>query len=346
MQKDLYSLSSYLFELPEELIAQHPCSPRDHSRVMVIDRKSGKISEMVFHELLDFLQAGDQLVFNNTKVIPSRLIGKRESGGITEVFITKLLPNGTWEVMARPGRKLRKGSKVIFGPDFSCEILDTLSDGGKIVRFLHQGNFDELLEKYGQIPLPHYIHREEQNAEDKENYQTMYAEVPGAVAAPTAGLHFTKEMLSKLAKKNISQPTVTLHVGIGTFRPVQSEDIRLHPMHSEHVIITPDAALKLNNRPLDRRQICVGTTSCRALESASAEDGTIPAGEYDTSIFIYPGYRFKYVKSMLTNFHLPGSSLLMLVSAFAGYDLIMEAYSKAVREKYRFFSYGDAMLIL
>lgn len=346
-RKDLHSLSAYQFELPQELIAQQPCFPRDRSRLMIIDRTSGNISEIVFRDLVDFLKAGDHLIFNDTKVIPARLLGKRVMGGEAEIFLIRNEGNDIWEVMARPGRKLQSGSKVIFGDSFSCEIIDILPDGNRRVRFIYEGNFDTLLAQYGQIPLPHYIRRDSDTKSDVESYQTVYAANPGAVAAPTAGLHFTREMLDKLAKNDVYQTTVTLHVGLGTFRPVQAEDIRNHIMHSEQIIITPEAAEELNSvSNLMHRQICVGTTTCRALESVATQEGIIVPGEYSSNIFIYPGYQFKYAKALLTNFHLPGSSLLMLVSAFAGYELIMEAYSKAVKERYRFFSYGDAMLIL
>lgn len=341
---NLYQLSAYQFDLPQELIAQYPCTPRDHSRLMVIERSTGRITEIKFHELTDFLSTGDQLIFNNTKVIPARMIGKRESGGESEIFLTKYLSENLWEALVRPGKKLKTGSKVIFGDDLFAEIVETLSEGYRIVQFHHEGSFETLLNKYGQIPLPQYIQRDVQSSLDMERYQTVYASISGAVAAPTAGLHFTNEMLNTLNNKGVSKATVTLHVGAGTFRPVQTSDIRDHPMHKEHVIIDiPNAAL-LNLHP--KRHVCVGTTSCRALESAASADGIITPGCFETNIFIYPGYSFKYVRSLLTNFHLPGSSLLMLVSAFAGYDLIKEAYAKAIKDRYRFFSYGDAMLIL
>ncbi len=344
--KDPYLLSSYQFDLPQELIAQKPATPRNHSRLMVIDRSSGAIQEMHFYDLVDFLKEGDSLVFNDTKVIPARLFGKRRGGGIAEIFLTKQRSLHEWEVLARPGRKLQIGSKVFFGEDFSCTIMDILDDGRRLVKFHFEGLFETVLDRYGQIPLPHYIERNSESAEDRERYQTVYAKNLGAVAAPTAGLHFTEEMINDLVKKGVASSHVTLHVGLGTFRPVQAEDIRQHTMHSEQVIITPEAAQALNDRSLDKRQICVGTTCCRSLESIASIDGKISPGNFDTGIFIYPGYKFKYVKHLLTNFHLPGSSLLMLCSAFAGYELMMEAYAKAVKDRYRFFSYGDAMLIL
>jgi len=346
MNKDPYLLSSYQFDLPQELIAQTPCNPRDSSRLMVIDRQSGNIHEMVFRDLVDFLHKGDSLVFNDTRVIPARLLGKRKGGGDSEIFLVAKRSSDTWEVLARPGKKLGIGATVSFGLDFSCEIIEILDNGNRLAKFLCEGDFDTLLEKYGQIPLPHYIRREAVDEGDKERYQTVFASNPGAVAAPTAGLHFTSEMLHQLQTKQVEQTHITLHIGLGTFRPVQVEDIRQHAMHSEHVIITPQAAEKLNSRPKNGRQICVGTTCCRSLESMVTLDGSIRSGESDTQIFIYPGCQFRYVQHLLTNFHLPGSSLIMLVSAFAGYELVMEAYDKAVKERYRFFSYGDAMLII
>lgn len=350
-KSDLYSLAAYQFDLPPELIAQYPCTPRDSSRLMIVERSSGQITEIIFRELADFLNTHDHLIFNNTKVIPARLMGKRANGGEAEIFLLRRYGAiaDAWEVMARPGKKIRPGSMIYFSDQLSCEILETLTDGNKIVRFIHEGNFENILEKHGKMPLPHYIQRSDTNDDvnsDSERYQTIYAANSGAVAAPTAGLHFSQDLLDRLQKKEVYQTFVTLHVGLGTFRPVQVEDIRSHAMHSERVVITPEAAHQLNNRSLNHRQICIGTTCCRALESISTIDGRISPGEYDTNIFIYPGYSFKYVQSLLTNFHLPGSSLLMLVSAFAGYELTREVYAKAIERRFRFFSYGDAMLIL
>jgi S-adenosylmethionine:tRNA ribosyltransferase-isomerase len=347
MTKDLYSLSSYQFNLPEELVAQQPCTPRDSSRLMVVDRASGNISEMVFRELKDFLQAGDQLIFNNTKVIPARLFGVRSSGGSAEILLIRQHADHSWDVLARPGRKMRVGDRVTFNDTFSCEILETLPDGGKRVVFQYPGSdFYAVLEQYGQMPLPHYIRREAPTNEDKERYQTVYALQPGAAAAPTAGLHFTQDMLDHFSHTHVKQTHVTLHTGLGTFKPVQVEDIRQHQMHYERCVISETAANQINTQDRAFRQICVGTTCCRCLESSSNTQGIVVPGDYETNAFIYPGYSFKVVRSLLTNFHFPGSSLLMLVSAFAGHELIMEAYEKAVKERYRFFSYGDAMLIL
>lgn len=344
--KDLYRLSSYQFHLPEELIAQYPVTPRDSSRLMIVDRQSGLIREVVFRELSELLNRGDSLVFNDTKVIPARLKGKRESGGEAEIFLTSQMTHDTWIVMAKPGRKLHVGAKVIFGADFFCVVKEVLDDGRRVVQFYFQGVFEDMLQKYGEIPLPHYIKRSSQEASDKERYQTIYAKNPGALAAPTAGLHFTPDLLSSLKAKGVDQVHITLHVGLGTFKPVQVDDIRDHVMHHEQVVITPSAAEKLNSKVLNNKRICIGTTCCRSLESASDAEGVIKSGSFATNIFIYPGYQFKYVDHMLTNFHLPGSTLLMMVSAFAGYELIMEAYERAIKERYRFFSYGDAMLIL
>ena len=347
MTQDLFSLDSYQYELPPELIAHDPCTPRDHSRLMVVDRRSGQIEEMKFHELKYFLEAGDSLVFNDTKVIPARLFGERLQGGKAEIVLIKRLSIDTWEVLARPGKKMQPGSHIRFGENFACQVLDILPEGGRVVRFMYEGSFEEVLALHGQLPLPPYISRNGAPKEtDQEMYQTVYAAHPGAVAAPTAGLHFTQDLLHHLKEKGVKQNTLTLHVGLGTFKPVQAEDIRLHPMHAESVVITPQTAKELNNRSRHSRQICVGTTSCRALESAADLEGKIIAGTYETSLFIYPGYTFKYVQGLLTNFHFPKSTLLMLVCAFAGYELIMKAYQMAIQKRFRFYSYGDAMLIL
>ena len=346
MERDLFSLKSYVFELPSELIAQHPCVPRDQSRLLVLDRASGSMKEMKFRELEDLLQPGDGLVFNDTKVIPACLIGNREGGCKAEMLLVKRHSLDTWEVMAKPGKKLKEGARVYFSKTFACQIMETLPGGNKIVRFSWENTFEEALYLYGRMPLPGYIRRNEENIEDQLRYQTVYAKHPGAVAAPTAGLHFTEEMLTGLHQRGVTQSTITLHVGPGTFKPVKEEDIRNHAMHAEEFIITPEMADALNRRNPDRLQICVGTTCCRTLESAVNQEGLIIPGKHETRIFIHPGYKFKYVKALLTNFHLPGSTLLMLVSAFAGYEFIREAYAKAIADRFRFYSYGDAMLIL
>jgi S-adenosylmethionine:tRNA ribosyltransferase-isomerase len=340
------SLSDYNFSLPNELIAQAPCTPRDASRLMLIRRDKQSIEELRFRDLTDLMQAGDSLVFNDTKVIPARLYGHRPTGGAVEVLLVRPLGDGRWSALAKPGKKLKAGSRVLFGEDFFCDVEATEPDGSKVVRFSAEGDFDALLDRYGQIPLPPYMTREADKQLDGERYQTVYARHAGAAAAPTAGLHFTDEMLAHIKEKGITSTHITLHTGIGTFRPVQTENIHDHVMHTEQYHITDAAANELNHRNPDRLQICVGTTTCRTLESACDSQGHIQPGWGDTSIFIYPGYRFRYMKALLTNFHVPGSSLLMLTCAFGGYDLIMEAYARAVREKYRFFSYGDAMLIL
>jgi S-adenosylmethionine:tRNA ribosyltransferase-isomerase len=300
--------------------------------------------ECRFHQLKDLLDSQDHLIFNNTKVIPARLTGRRAGGGTAEIFLSKRLTHDCWEVLAKPGKKLKPGSQVYFSDDFSCQVIDTYPDGLKRVQFKWQGVFEEVLALHGHMPLPHYIQREDQ-LEDKTCYQTVYAMHPGAVAAPTAGLHFTEELLQDLKQRQVKQTYLTLHVGLGTFKPVQVDDIRQHPMHKEQIMIDPQAALELN-QPCMGKRICVGTTCCRALEATVQQDHTIQAGCYETDIFIYPGYRFQYVEGLITNFHLPRSTLLMLVAAFAGYDLIMEAYAKAIKDRFRFYSYGDAMLIL
>ena len=301
---------------------------------------------MVFRDIVNLLDPGDRLVFNNTKVIPARLYGKRESGGKAEIFLVEQQSEGIWNVLAKPARKLKPGHRVTFSGSFFCTVEQIYDEGIVRVKFNDTSRFQENLSLHGMIPLPHYIRRDPDEKIDVERYQTVFAEKPGAVAAPTAGLHFTDELLKSLASKDISTDYVTLHVGLGTFKPVISQDIRKHPMHSEHFSISEETAEKLNRRDGAKRQICVGTTCCRTLESAANESGIILPGQKSTDIFIYPGYQFKYVQHLLTNFHLPGSTLLMLVSAFAGYELIMEAYKKAVKDRYRFFSYGDAMLIL
>lgn len=341
----IFNLKTYQFELPQELIAQFPCTPRDRSRLMIVDRKRGIIDEILFCEIGQYLNAGDQLIFNDTKVIPARLIGKREGGQKegskeAEVFLIRRQADGMWDALVRPGRKLPVGARVEFGPGFSCEVVLVHDDGSRRVKFDCVGDFETALTQYGQIPLPQYIRRTVDRAFDPERYQTVYAAQAGAVAAPTAGLHFTEELLKQLDQQKVERVHLTLHVGLGTFRPVQVDDIRQHVMHAEQYFITPQAALGLQKDV--RRRICVGTTSCRALESLPE----IREGSFETNIFIYPGYTFKRVDALLTNFHLPGSSLLMLVSAFAGYDLIREAYAQAIAKKFRFFSYGDAMLII
>ena len=345
IKNDLYDLSAYQFELPKDRIAQKPCSPRDSSRLMIVDRATGNISEMVFRELVDFLQPGDSIVLNNTKVIPARLIGRRTSGFATELFLISSNNDGTWNVMAKPGKKLKNGDYVEFGDGFHAQILNS-DNGIKKVRFHCDIDLEEALEIYGQVPLPPYIVRDQVDLEDKITYQTVFASKSGAVAAPTAGLHFTKQMFIRLDLKGIEQIYVTLHVGLGTFLPVKVQDIRNHFMHEEKYMIDAKTAQSLNAKDKSKRQVCVGTTCCRVLESAISAKSYFTESKSRTDIFIYPGYNFKYVDCLLTNFHLPGSTLLMLVSSFAGYELIMEAYAKAIKDGFRFFSYGDAMLII
>lgn len=342
----LFNLNAYHYELPKELIAQYPAQKRDSSRLMIIHREQQSFEEIVFRDLPDFLKKGDSLIFNNTKVIPCRLIGKRKGGGETEVFLLKKIDEFTWEALVRPGRKLPVGATIYFGENLSATIQNVDAEGIRVVKFDYQGSWDDVLEKYGKIPLPQYIEREVEKTLDLDRYQTIYAQHPGSSAAPTAGLHFSADLLDKLEKQGVGQSKITLHVGLGTFKPVKTHDIREHKMHTEPFMISEKEAAKLNDRPPGFKQIVVGTTCCRALESSADGDGIIKPGEYETNIFIYPGYRFKYVRHLLTNFHLPGSTLLMLVCAFGGYELMMEAYRKAVLDKYRFFSYGDAMLIL
>ncbi len=343
---DLHSLATYQYDLPENLIAQQPAESRDASRLMLVDRHSGNISEIPFREIVDLLDQGDSLIFNDTKVIPARLYGQKESGGKAEIFLLEQKENGKWEALARPARKLKLDSKIFFSDTFYCKVLEKHEEGIVRIEFNDPHLFEHNLKKYGKIPLPHYIKREGNKAQDEERYQTVFAQTPGAVAAPTAGLHFTKELLNALAGKGVAQDYVTLHVGLGTFKPVMVSDIREHPMHSERLFISEETAKNLNSCSKNKRQICVGTTCCRTLESAANDEGIIFPGQKATNIFIYPGYQFKYVRCLLTNFHLPCSTLLMLVSAFAGYELIMEAYKKAVKDHFRFYSYGDAMLIL
>lgn len=336
--------SDFNYYLPKELIAQTPLPDRDHSRLMLLDKDTGEIHHRHFYDIINYLNPGDCLILNNSRVIPARLIGKRDTGGATELLLLKDLGENKWECLARPGRKCRPGSKVEFGNgELIAEILETKPDGNKIVVFRYQGIFLEILEKLGKMPLPPYIRQE---LKDPERYQTVYSKINGSAAAPTAGLHFTKELLKKIKEKGVAIGFVTLHVGLGTFRPVKEEEIEEHDMHAEFCMIPEETAGLINQtRRSGGRIICVGTTSCRTLESFAEEDGTISAKSGWTDIFIYPGYHFKIMDALITNFHLPESTLIMLVSAFAGRDHILHAYEEAVREKYRFFSFGDAMFI-
>ncbi len=337
-------VSEFNYELPEELIAQTPIEKRDESRLMVLNKQQQTIEHKTFKNIIDYLEAGDVLVRNNTKVIPARLYGKKETGANVEFLLLNHIEGDIWECIVRPGNKLHVGNKVIFGEGLlTADILEIMAGGTRKVEFHYEGIFNEILDQIGLMPLPPYIHEE---LKQKERYQTVYAKYNGSAAAPTAGLHFTEELLRKLQEKGVVIANVTLHVGIGTFRPVKEETVEAHEMHSEHYYIKQEDADKINQAKKNgKRIIAVGTTSCRVLETVADENGYIQATEGDTQIFIYPGYRFKILDGLITNFHLPQSTLLMLVSALAGKDYIMKAYQQAVQEKYRFFSFGDAMLI-
>ena len=338
-------VKEFYYDLPEELIAQVPIAKRDESRLMVLNRENQTISHKIFKNILDYLKPGDCLVRNNTKVIPARIYGKKETGANVEFLLLNNIEGDIWESIVRPGNKLHVGTKVTFGDGIlKAEILEVMEGGTRKVKFIYDGIFNEILDQIGLMPLPPYIHEE---LKEKDRYQTVYARYQGSAAAPTAGLHFTEELLEKIKEKGVEIANVTLHVGIGTFRPVKVEKIEDHHMHSEHYYIKPEDAEKINKTKQNGgRIISVGTTSCRVLESVADENGLVKAVEGDTSIFIYPDYKFKCIDGLITNFHLPESTLLMLVSALAGKDYIMKAYEEAVKEKYRFFSFGDAMLIL
>ncbi len=337
--------SDFYYDLPEELIAQTPLEPRNASRLMYMNRETGEIRHRIFKDLPEFLKPGDCLVLNDTRVLPARIFGTREdTGAVVEFVLLKQKEMLLWEVLAGPGKKAKTGHKFRFSDDLSLEVVDVLPDGNRMVKFTCRGEFFSVLDKIGQMPLPPYI---KAKLEDKERYQTVYSRELGSAAAPTAGLHFTKEMLEDLKKKGINIAYVTLHVGLGTFRPVKVEDITEHHMHTEHYSISKETADIINKtKASGGRVICVGTTSCRTVESAMQKFGEIKECSDDTGIFIYPGYVFKCMDGLITNFHLPESTLIMLVSAFAGYHNTMNAYKTAVKEKYRFFSFGDAMLIV
>lgn len=338
-------VTDFNYNLPEELIAQVPIKKRDESRLMVLDKEKKTIEHKVFKDIVDYLEPGDCLVRNNTKVIPARLYGtKEQTGANIEFLLLNRIEGDIWEVMVRPGKKLMPGAKVSFGDGIlKAEIIEKLDGGSRKVKFEYNGIFNEILDKIGLMPLPPYI---KERLKEKDRYQTVYAKYEGSAAAPTAGLHFTDELLEKIKEKGVDIANVTLHVGIGTFRPVKVENIEEHDMHSEHYYIKEEDCIKINNaRKNGRRIIAVGTTSCRVLESISDENGIVKMAEGDTNIFIYPGYKFKCIDALITNFHLPESTLIMLVSALAGKDYIMSAYEEAVKERYRFFSFGDAMFI-
>lgn len=337
--------SDFNFDLPEELIAQDPLEDRSSSRLMVLDKETGQVTHRIFHDIIDYLNPGDCLVINDTRVIPARLLGtKKDTGAGIEILLLKRRENDVWETLVRPGKKCRPGAKVVFGDgDLEAEILEVLPDGNRLVKFDYEGIFEEVLDRLGQMPLPPYITHK---LKDRNRYQTVYAKYDGSAAAPTAGLHFTKELLAKIEEKGVRIARVTLHVGLGTFRPVKVENILEHHMHSEYYHVTQEAADRINEtKKRGGRIISVGTTSTRTLESVADEKGLVHPGSGDTDIFIYPGYQFKAIDCLITNFHLPESTLLMLVSALAGRDHILSAYKEAVKERYRFFSFGDAMFI-
>ena len=337
--------SDFYFDLPEELIAQDPLEDRSSSRLLVLDKETGETSHHIFKEVINYLNPGDCLVLNNTKVIPARLIGhKEDTGAAIEVLLLKRKENDIWETLVKPGKKCKPGTKIVFGEGLlHATVLETVEDGNRLIRFSYEGIFEEILDKLGEMPLPPYITHKLQ---DKNRYQTVYAKYEGSAAAPTAGLHFTKELLKQIEEKGIDIAYVTLHVGLGTFRPVKVDNILEHHMHSEFYQVTKEAAEKINKAKKEgHRVICVGTTSCRTVESAADENGMVKEGCDNTEIFIYPGYKFKVLDALITNFHLPESTLVMLVSALAGREHILNAYEEAIREKYRFFSFGDAMFI-
>lgn len=338
-------VAEFDYHLPEELIAQTPCARRDASRLLVLDRRTGALAHRHFYDLGAYLRPGDVLVFNDTRVIPARLIGaKAETGGKVEIFLLRRTEGDEWEALVKPGKKARPGTIVEFGESLRCEVLSDTAFGGRIVRFSYEGIFEEILDRLGQTPLPPYI---KQTLVDKERYQTVYARACGSAAAPTAGLHFTQPLLDSLKAAGVELGFLTLHVGLGTFRPVQAEEIEAHVMHSEYYEVPPETAALVNAAKAEgRRVIAIGTTAIRTLESAAKEKGVLSAESGWTDIFIYPGYAFKIVDAMVTNFHLPKSTLLMLISAFAGREKVLAAYETAIAERYRFFSFGDAMLIL
>ena len=339
LKKDFY------FDLPEELIAQDPLTDRSSSRLLVLDKESGRVEHHIFKDIIHYLEPGDCLVLNNTKVIPARLIGhKEDTGAAIEVLLLKHLEDGTWETLVKPGKKARPGARIVFGDGLlTAEVVDIMEEGNRKIRFEYEGVFEEILDQLGEMPLPPYITHKLQ---DKNRYQTVYAKYEGSAAAPTAGLHFTTELLDALEKKGVKLAYVTLHVGLGTFRPVKEDNLLNHHMHTEYYQVSAEAAEMINStKARGNRVICVGTTSCRTIESAADEKGHLEESSGDTSIFIYPGYQFKVLDGLITNFHLPESTLVMLVSALAGREHVLAAYEEAIKERYRFFSFGDAMFI-
>ncbi len=335
-------VTDFDYDLPQELIAQHPMEPRDHSRLLVVDKKTGEIEHKHFYDLVNYLKPGDVLVFNDTRVIPARLHGTKDTGAHVEVFLLTRRDATDWEVLVRPGKKLQVGAKINFSDELSCEVIEHTDFGGRVVRFKYDGIFEEILDRLGETPLPPYITAP---LEDKERYQTVYNRERGSAAAPTAGLHFTKELLQKIKEIGCEEVFVTLHVGLGTFRPVSEAKIEDHKMHKEFYTVSQEAADAVNKAKAEgRRIIAVGTTAVRTLEAAGT-DGQLHAGSSWTNIFIYPGYKFRLVDDLVTNFHLPQSTLLMLVSTLSTREIMLQTYKKAVEEKYRFFSFGDAMFI-
>lgn len=342
MQK--LSTDMFDYELPKEFIAQTPAEPRDHSKLLVYERQTDAVRHRHFYNLPEYLRAGDVLVINETRVLPARLMGRRETGGVIELLLLNRREKDIWETLARPGRRIRPGDRLVFSEGLSADVLESLEDGGRLVRFNYDGVFEEILDALGQMPLPPYI---TERLENKERYQTVYSRETGSAAAPTAGLHFTPELLNKIREMGVKIVPVLLHVGLGTFRPVKVRDVAEHKMHSEYYSLSPQAADAINKaKASGGRIISVGTTSTRVLETVCGEDGVIRAGTGWTDIFIYPGYKFKCVDCLITNFHLPQSTLLMLVSAFCSREKILEIYEEAKKEDYRFFSFGDAMLII
>ncbi len=337
--------SDFYFELPNELIAQDPLADRSASRLLVLDRATGRKEHHVFTEIVDYLRPGDCLVLNNTKVLPARLMGtKEDTGAAIEVLLLKRKENDIWETLVKPGRKAKPGTRIVFGDGcLRAEVLEVVEEGNRLIRFNYEGIFEEILDRLGEMPLPPYITHK---LEDKNRYQTVYAKYEGSAAAPTAGLHFTDNLLRQIAEQGVETAYVTLHVGLGTFRPVKADNLSEHHMHSEYYEVTKEAADKINSaKAAGGRIICVGTTSCRTVESAADENGIVRPGCGNTEIFIYPGYRFQVLDCLITNFHLPESTLVMLVSALAGRENVLAAYEEAVKERYRFFSFGDAMFI-
>lgn len=346
MKKEELKKSDFYFDLPQELIAQDPLEDRSASRMLVLNKRTGGVEHHTFHEITDYLQPGDCLVLNDTKVIPARLLGvRKDTGASVEVLLLKRKEKDVWETLVRPGKKARPGMELLFGGGLlSAKVLEIVEEGNRLIQFRYEGIFEEVLDRLGEMPLPPYITHK---LLDRDRYQTVYARYEGSAAAPTAGLHFTKKLLGEIEKKGVDIAYVTLHVGLGTFRPVKEENILDHHMHTETYQVTAEAAEKINRaKESGRRVICVGTTSCRTVESAADDNGMLRECCGDTGIFIYPGYRFKVLDALITNFHLPESTLIMLVSALAGREHVLAAYEEAVKERYRFFSFGDAMLVI